>query len=427
MLKFGTRGFWRPLLITCLFGSTAVARAEGLRDALLATLRHHPAVAGQEAEVEARRYAADGVRSLRYPTLTAQAQQYAEGNRSEISGEDVSQPSILRVRQPVWAFGRIDNSIALANAEVNAERADLMRVLRQLLEDTAAAYVAVRGSHQRIDIARQNVTQLEALFAQIQSRAAGQLASSADARLAAARLGQGHALLAHAISEWEGTQEDLIGLTQVAVRADEPVPSGLLELNESTDLVERAIDQSAEIGLKRRQLGRAEAEVDRARTASRPTIYLQADKFYDQPGLRDDTQASLVFEASLDGLGFAARGRTGEAVASRIAATQDLAAAKVELTREIKRLDRNRRLQTELIALQNHSVQDLESLLASYRRQYESGTKSWLDLLNVQRELFEQRRQLLQAQTDRQIYSVKLQARIGGLDALAGIQERTDG
>jgi outer membrane protein, adhesin transport system len=157
-----------------------------------------------------------------------------------------------------------------------------------------------------------------------------------------------------------------------------------------------------------------------------PTIYLQADRYYDQPGLDDDSQASVVFEASLEGLGFAARGRTAEAVSSRTAATQDLAAAKVELTREIRDLERNRRLQTELIGLQTESLSDLEELLASYQRQYETGTKSWLDLMNMQRELFDQRRQLVQAQTDWQIYTLRLLARIGGLDSLAGIQGLSD-
>ena len=105
------------------------------------------------------------------------------------------------------------------------------------------------------------------------------------------------------------------GFTQVAVNTDEPVPADLLELRDSTDLIERAIDQSAEIAVKRRQLGQAELEVDQARTASMPTIYLQADRYYDQPGLNDDSQASVVFEASLDGLGLAAKGRTAEAAA----------------------------------------------------------------------------------------------------------------
>jgi adhesin transport system outer membrane protein len=424
MLKFPVRGHWHLLLINCLFCGTAAA--DGLRDALQAALHNYPAVAGQEAEVDARRHAADAVRSQRYPTLTAQAEQYGEGGRSA-AGEDLSQPYILRIRQPIWAFGRIDSSIAVANAEVNTERAALLRVRRQLLEDTAAAYAAVRGSQQHIDIARQNVTQHETLFAQIQRRVEGELASSADARLAAARLADARAQLERAISEWEGAKDDLAGFTQATVGADEPVPRELLELRDSADLLERAVDQSADISLKRSQLGQATLEVDRARTASMPTIYLQADRYYDQPGLNDESQASVVFEASLEGLGFAAKGRTEEAAASRMAATQDLAVAEVELTRQIKHLERERSLQTQLIGLQTASVSDLESLLASYRRQYESGTKSWLDLLNVQRELFEQKRQLVQAQTDWQIYSLRLLARTGDLDSLAGLSERNDG
>jgi adhesin transport system outer membrane protein len=158
-----------------------------------------------------------------------------------------------------------------------------------------------------------------------------------------------------------------------------------------------------------------------------PTIYLQAARYYEQPGLDDDSQASVVFEASLDGLGFAAKGRTGEAIASRTAATQDLAVTKVELDRQIKHLERNRLLQTQLIGLQTESLADLESLVDSYQRQYESGTKSWLDLLNIQRELFNQKHQLVQTQTDWQIYSLRLQARLGDLDSLAGLHEQNDG
>ncbi len=423
MPRLGVRQRCRSFLIAWLVVGTASVKADGLSDALQATLHNHPAVAGSEAEVEARRYAADAVQSQRYPTLSAQAQQYGNGARSS-SGQDLSQPYLLRIRQPIWAFGRIDNSIAVAKAEVSTERADLLRVRRQLLEETAAAYAAVRGSQHHVDIARQNVAQLEGMFAQIQRRVTGQLASNADERLAAARLAEARALLERAISDGEGARDDLLGYTQVEIDANQPVPAELLELTDSTDVVDMAMDQSAEISLKREELNQAEVEVDRAKTAFMPTIYLQADKYYEQPGLDDDSAASVVFEASLDGLGFAARGRTGEAVASRTAATQDLAAAKVELTREIKQLQRNRRLQRELIELKQLSLTELDSLLASYQRQYESGTKSWLDLLNVQRELYEQRRQLVQAQTDWQIYSLQLLARIGGLDSLAGYSEQ---
>jgi adhesin transport system outer membrane protein len=421
MPKFYVCGLWRALLINCVL--CGAAAADGLPDALQAALQNHPAVAGELAQVQAKRYAADAVRSQRYATVTAQAEQYREGGRSA-AGEDLSQPYLLRVRQPIWAFGRIDNNIAVANAEVSTQSADLLRVRRQLLEETAVAYATVRGRQQHIDIAEQNVAELEGMFEQIQRRVTGQLASPADARLAAARLADARIQLERAISERDGSRDDLLAFTQVPINADEPVPSELLDMHESPDLIDQAVDESAEVGVKRRQLEQAEAEIDRARTASMPTIYLQADRYYDQPGLHDDSQAGVVFEASLDGLGFATRGRTGEAVASRVAATQDLAATKVDVTRELKHLQRSRQLQVELIGLQTQSLTDLESLLASYQRQYDSGTKSWLDLLNVQRELFVQRDQWVQAQTDWQIYTLQLLARIGELDNLAGFQAR---
>ena len=134
MLEFRVRAFSHPFLIFCLLGSIAATAAEpgagGLRDALQATLRNHPAVAGQKAEVDARRYASDAAPSQRYPTLSAQAQHYTQRQRSVVSGEDLENPAILRVPQPIYAFGRINSSIAAANAEVSTERADLLRSWR---------------------------------------------------------------------------------------------------------------------------------------------------------------------------------------------------------------------------------------------------------------------------------------------------------
>ena len=418
------KAFSTASLLVCSVGAANTSFADRLSDALNAALTHHPAVAGQAAMVESRRFAADRARSQRYPTLSAQAQ--SDGGYSSVTGDSYS-PAVLRLRQPIYAFGRINSSIAVANADMDAEKADLMRVRRQLLEETAVAYAFVRGSNERIEVARQNVAEHGALLAQIERRVEGQLASSADARLAAARLAQARAQLGRAISEWQGANLELGALTQVTISAEEPVPMGLLALGEDTDLLNRAMEYNADIQYKKQMLAKAEAEVKEAKTYSMPTIYLQADRYHDQPGLQDTNHVGIVFEATLDGMGFAARGRRGEAAASKMAASQDLAAARIQLQEELDQLQRNRRLQTELIELQTQSLLDLESLLASYQRQYESGTKSWLDLLNIQREYYEQRRQLVQARNDWVIYSLRLQARIGGLDGLVALDEQTDG
>ena len=58
----------------------------------------------------------------------------------------------------------------------------------------------------------------------------------------------------------------------------------------------------------------------------------------------------------------------------------------------------------------------LESTLASFRRQYESGYKSWLDVLNAVRELADQQMQQAQVQASWRVNSLRLSARMGRLD-----------
>jgi len=416
------RKFWaiscRRLIIGLLAGAlSAVCGAhaqtaepadglDGLVAALQATSSNHPALASESEKVLAAEYAASAERTQRFPSLSVQAQQFASGGRSTVAGEDLTRPAIVRIRQPLWSFGRIKNSIAVATAGLNTDKADQLRVHRQLLEATAAAYAAVRGSAAHIDIARQNVAEHERLLERIRGRVRGQLASSADQRLATTRLLQAKGALMRATSELEGSREELIGLTQVAVGTSQP---------------------HAEVRLRQQQAAEAAAEVKKVRRSSLPTIYLQADRLNDQPALVDDNQLSLVFEASLDSFGFGARRRTSEAQARHRAAEAGVAATRVELSRELRALQRSRRLQAELIELHQQARDDLQALLASYQSQYESGTKSWLDLLNIQRELFDQRRQLLQARNDWIIQSLQLSARAGGLDALAEVNGLSDG
>lgn len=396
-------------------------QADGLQAALQAALTLHPAISGKQSQIKAREYSADAARAQRYPSLTAQAQQYSGDNRDATTGDDLSTPMTLRARQPVWAFGRIDKSIAFADADTDVERVDLLRVQRQLLEQTAVAYASVLGSRQRLQVVEASLAAHQSLFDQISRREQGQLASTADVRLAATRLSQSKARVERYAGELEIAESDLLALTQVPVAAKQPVASGLLQVSEGETLRQAALQGSAEVRFKKQEIERAKAGVDQAKTASMPTVYLQAEQDYDQPSYRDDTRVSVVFEGTLEGMGFATRGRTGAAVAQQSAAEDDLTYAVNELERSVRRLQRNRELQAELIQVQGDSLTELEAVLGSYQRQYAAGTKSWLDVLNIQRELSEQQLQLVQAQSDWVIYSLQLAALTGGLDALVAL------
>lgn len=412
---------WCCGVMLALLGGPLQAAQDGLATALRAALANHPAVAGKQAEVQASDLGLSEARSQRLPSVSVQASHYTADNRSALTGDDLSNPVTFRLRQPLWTFGRIGSEVAAAEAGLKREGADLFRVRRELLTETALVYAEVLGARAAVVVAERNLEQLETLREQIQRRAEGQLASEADTRLAQTRLAQGHILLSRYRGEVDIALDALQYLTRVPLPATQPVPEGLLVLPDAAIHEQQMLDNSAELRLREEEVQLARADVSRSRAAAMPTVYLQAEKFLDQPGLRDDNQVSVVIEAGLDGLGFSTHYRSGAASARESAAGHDLQVTRLQLQRDARRLRQLHDLQQDLVVAQRATVTDLESLLDSYQRQYESGSKSWLDVLNIQRELNDQRLQLARAESDRLRYRLELLALSGGLDNLAGL------
>lgn len=401
----------------------SVAEKSGLEAALTAALTRHPALAGKAAAVQAKDFTGDAARAQRYPSLSAQAQQISQqGDRDRSPSNN---PASLRARQALWAFGRIDSAIAYSDADAVAERADYLRVQRQLIDSTVASYAKVHGLYQRQRALLDNIAAHQAFHEQIQRRERGQLASGADVRLAASRLIQARAQKEHTDGDLEIAQAELLALTQIPVTAEAPVAGGYTVPPTAGELETIALAQSADVLYKGQLIARAQAAVDQAQTAAMPTLYLQADKYYNQPLYRNDSQLSLVLEGNLEGMGWGAFSRTQAARAQLSATQDDLRTTQVDIRRTVKSLDAGRRMQRDLIAAQADSVRELTALLESYKRQYVAGTKSWLDVLNLLRELSEQRLQQVQAESDWLSYALRLKALVGGFDALVGISHES--
>jgi adhesin transport system outer membrane protein len=119
-------------------------------------------------------------------------------------------------------------------------------------------------------------------------------------------------------------------------------------------------------------------------------------------------------------MGFVAQGRTAAAKARMTAAQDGMESTRNDLSKTVRSWWVQREQQQKLRANVDQSIADLEATLASYRRQYEAGYKAWLDVLNFQREVTEQRLVWVQAETDWTIYSLKLAALVGMLDDTGG-------
>ena len=374
--------------------------------ALRQTISRHPALIGKQAEVRSRQSELEAVLGQRYPTLSVQAS----------ANDDSTQPASLSLRQPLWTFGRIEANVALAESELDAEEADLSGLRRELIDQTAAAYVKVRSAKERVTLALENVSALGQLLGQIERRSQAQLASRTDVALVQARLIQARNQLAQFEGDVVQAAEELLALTQVAVPASQGVASKWWELSSPEQLMDSVLQGSTTLRRKERLIEVAQARVEHERRASLPTVYFQADRYINQTTTKKGMVIGIGFESSFEGVGLVARARVDAALARLDAARQDLETTRSALQRQVSSLWSRRDQKNGLRLELRRSINVFEALLASYVRQYTAGSKSWLDLINLQRETYEQRLQLLAAEHDWLSDSVKLSALSGRLD-----------
>jgi len=153
-----------------------------------------------------------------------------------------------------------------------------------------------------------------------------------------------------------------------------------------------------------------------------PTIFLQVQhNFLDRPLNTDETSVGVTIIGSLEGMGFARRGRINSAAARLNAANEDIRVSIEDVRRRVGVLATNRMTQVVLMRSQKEAIQAVAETLESFIRQYEAGRKSWVEVLNTQRELTVLRFELAQIENDYLTLSLRLVALTGGLDEVAGI------
>ena len=98
-------------------------------------------------------------------------------------------------------------------------------------------------------------------------------------------------------------------------------------------------------------------------------------------------------------------------------------AEKNEVCRATRSLLTDRDMVRQLTQLYGSLVKSTGQTLDSYTRQYEAGRKSWLDLLNVQREHANARLSLAQVNARYAQTCLRLAVQMGRLDSQSGLAQ----
>lgn len=406
-----------PLFVLPVLAEDApVPEKDGILTAMRSAIVLHPSIKSRLNELQALGFDLQAEKSRRLPSLSVQAQ-----------GMSNDQSLVFaRMQQPLWVGGRIDGGIDRAGMRLRSGQASLLALQRQLMEETAATYAALTGVRKRLAAAELNVAEHEKLLGLISRRQTGSIASEADVRLARSRL----TLAVTAREQLSGllrrTLSDLQALTQEPVAGLLPVSDSLMALGNNPTIVSRVVDASATVRQRLADVEVARTEAELRRSDLMPSLYARLDQdIYssDRNGtLPVGTRAGVVLEGSLEGAGFTGWKRASSADARVEAARREVETARNEARRRAEAL----LVETESlqVVLENneHLVTATEETLASFMRQYDAGRKTWVDVLNAQRELSDARLSLEQTRSSLQENSLRLAVELGTLDAAAGIR-----
>jgi outer membrane protein, adhesin transport system len=413
------RAVFTAILSISLFSPASASLAgselpvQGLAHALQSAVSRHPSVLSKLGELGSLAYQVQESEAARYPSFSAQAQ----------SSANASSGALVRITQPVWAFGRIDKGIGLARQRMEVGRLELLELQRKLMEDTAAAYNQVLLQRDRLRAAELNQKEHVDLVALIARRSEGGMASQADIRLANLRLSQARLVVRQIQASLERAQQELQSYSQSSVTGLQPIDTTGLPVFGKHVLEQMLEEGHAPLRVRRQRVQVASDEVTLRELELLPTVSARVDRNFPRSGgnATASSGVALVLEGRLDGAGLVGTTRVRAQVQRLEAARQDVDAVRVEARQRLANLLTESALQSDSVESQAAVVATTRETMDSVLRQFDAGRKSWLDLLNTQRELADARQQLELARGSSRELVLRMAIMLGQLDEWAGL------
>ena len=372
----------------------------GSLEALLqSALEEHPLVDAGRAEI---RSAEQGIKSARwqfFPTPGVEYQRaYADDADRNFQGDDYT--AVFSLEQPLWSGGRISGGLASARAALGISQASLQENQRELALRVVQAYGDWLTASLQKDTLETSEQRHLKLFERVRRRMEGGVSTGSDLQLASGRLQSVKADRAAiearersaiaVLSELSGRSLTVSELANA--RRNLPQELVLLEAN----LVNSALSHSPSIERADAEVEAARAEIKTRRAQTRPDVFLRFERQFNNLQFANQGPDSrvLVGVRSQLGAGLSSYSGIAEAQETVSAALAFRRSAELSIREQVRSdLALLNSFEIRLPALQEATRTAIE-VYESYQRQFLTGRKSWLDVMNSARDLQQARLQL---------------------------------
>jgi adhesin transport system outer membrane protein len=374
------------LSITLQAESASEVQALSVDQAIQYAIKTHPLILSAEGQYRAAKSELTASRWSRFPTVGASARENSFDEK-----QDVTTASM-----PLWMGGRINADIDLAKSKKDGALSGISEAQQSVMLETIGLFFDYFKSEKKLEIASLNVDEHQRLYEIIERRVEAATSPDVDAMLAQARLQSARSAQIQAASVKDISKASLeltVGRVIDAVLVNNnPEPFGI-SLNEA---VATGIKVSPRIARIESEIKGFEANIKSAKSALYPQVSLGYEKRFNDPdSSRVDQEETFVSVQFQPGAGLAVASSISAAKQRKQSARDSLEAEKRELRRQIKTAWNEYASVSFQLEPSKMLVDATNSVIESYLRQYAVGKKSWLDVLNAQREATQARNTLV--------------------------------
>ncbi len=401
------------------------ASGETIEESMIKAYMTNPTLAAERAQLRVTDENLPQALGLRRPSVTGQGDLGVAYEDTSTSGSDQLTPRdvSIGVTQPLWTGGRADAAVSQAEYQVRAERANLLNTEEVVLLQAATAHLDVVRDQTLLNLAANNVKVLAKSRDEAKAQLAAGVATRTDLAQAEARLAQGiaserqaEANLTNSRAAYLKAVGDMPGTLQA------PPPVANLPAGEDV-AIKQASELNPQVLTAQANEQAARAGIDVAQAQLMPTLGVSGQLAHHEDqqvsGLRTDSaQLLLTLTVPLyQGGGEYSKVRAAK---ESYGQTQN----QIEAALRVAKLDATQAWQNLEAAQANIASfqSQIDANTIAYNGVVEEqrvGTRTLLDVLNAQQELFTSQSNLATAQHDEAVSSYQLKSAIGEMTALA--------
>ena len=404
---------------TLSFSQEQVNSLPGLIESVLQT---HPSIRAQKAAIRGSEESVEAARWQYFPTPSLSVEG-THAARNDLSYRGDAVVTTARLSQPLWTGGRLGAGVDKANAGVLASQASLESTRWDLTLKIVQTYADLLGAHYKIIANNKSLQAHNDLREKIVRRIAQGVSPRVELTLVEGRTEQVEADLSIAKSQLEAAVARLSQLVGHPLQARKltqghnsamPTDSSLLLLLERA---QAGNPYAARLAATARV---AEAEIAERKADTKPEVYLRVERQMGNFSVSDAPAANRVFigMSTRFGAGLSTLSQVGGAQARYESALEDIESARMALAEQVSSdYMLAASAQSRLVLLES-SLQSAQAISQAWDRQFLTGQKSWLDVMNSVRELAQVELQIADVKASALLLTWRLALYTQGVDAL---------